>query len=837
MAQGTRSPTVEILVRDEATVALERERARIRAAAANHELFTGLESAFKGFEGAIQSLARTVNREFRTILGLTGAGGFLGAGLVLAIDKTAQAVSGLARSAEENRYLADTLGVTTAQLNNLVARGQALGMSTEQSRSGIESLLRAMRDLRLMGQDAPVYKALVEAGGASGQRVGDQLIAMVKGPGGYEAGIRQFAKLQSGMNLDAQRKLSEIFGTSSLAFRDLYTVKNIPSIIDLAGPQARRLSIAMASLNVSFDNLKTTLAGAVMPAFEGLSQTLDKFLQGPGKKIVQQFADWLSTLNIPWDRIAKGLVGAVEALRDIFAWGKKTAEDLEPIIGKPKLWGPVLKKMADLVIPGFVNHLLTFAKALMAVGQHADVIAKITAAVRGGEAPAPPTAKPSASPLLPMPTPQQLRGTGRTQGQSPSAPRAMGLLSTGGGYTPGGGEDPQDTDQLSEQVHATSRQVLQLANYISSQALTTDVSGAGGLAGLAGQIRTGRVGRAGTTIGGGGGGTRGGGGGRRGGGGDSGIPDTGTNATGTTKGVTSEGMALLDTIATWEAEPAFKNGQRAGWNTMIGNVRFDPNTDEHPKRAYPWLRGYVGGAGVSYASGRYQETINTYYENVARSKRLHPGMKVSGWSPEAQNIRNWDKAQDIYARRYRNLGIPSLTGNLQKDLEANKNNPAMIGRMARALSGEWTTAPGGHERSKQTGKSESQYSTQYLKMLARTSQDPALANQSDPASPSSSSASSSPTAPTSPPAPTSPIVWSNLDEIARLEREAREAASLPAGGFTPIPRQGGSSRINLNVNVRGRSARVSSESSGDMGSATISRDKDPSGGIEGFSPG
>jgi hypothetical protein len=84
----------------------------------------------------------------------------------------------------------------------------------------------------------------------------------------------------------------------------------------------------------------------------------------------------------------------------------------------------------------------------------------------------------------------------------------------------------------------------------------------------------------------------------------------------------------------------------------------------------------------------------------------------------------------------------------------------------------------------------------------------------------------------------SPIVWSNLDEIERLEREAREQTSLPAGGFTPIPRQGGSNKINLKVNVRGRNARVSSESSGDLGSATVSRDRlDPSGGIEGFSPG
>lgn len=189
-------------------------------------------------------------------------------------------------------------------------------------------------------------------------------------------------------------------------------------------------------------------------------------------------------------------------------------------------------------------------------------------------------------------------------------------------------------------------------------------------------------------------------------------------------GVPAEGMAMLDTVATREAEPAFdKQGNRAGWNTMVGGARFDPNTDEHPHKAYPGMRGYLGPAGRSYASGRYQETTNTYYENVARSRKLHPGMKVSGWSPEAQNLRNWDKMQEVYRQNYRKLGIDGLTGDMQKDLQTFKDNPEVIGKMSRTLSGEWTSAPGGHEASKQTGGKESYYSSTYQKMLAKTSQE------------------------------------------------------------------------------------------------------------------
>jgi muramidase (phage lysozyme) len=189
-------------------------------------------------------------------------------------------------------------------------------------------------------------------------------------------------------------------------------------------------------------------------------------------------------------------------------------------------------------------------------------------------------------------------------------------------------------------------------------------------------------------------------------------------------GIPAAGMALLDTIATREAEPAFKNGQRAGWTTMVGGKQFDPNTRDHPHIAYPGMPGFVGGAGRSYASGRYQETTATYYENVDRSEKLHPGVNVTGWSEEAQNIRNWDKAQDVYRRYAAKNPNANLSGDLLTDLQNNKDDPAIIGRMSRALSAEWTSAPGGKEGSKQTGGKESYYGNTFVNMLANAQGQP-----------------------------------------------------------------------------------------------------------------
>ena len=800
MARGNRSPTVEILIRDEVTAQLERERARIRAAAGNNELFAGLQAGFAGLESSIKSLAQTIGRDFGIILRLTGASGFLGGGLVAGIDKAMQAVSGLTRAAEDNRYLADQIGLTSAQLSNLTARGQALGMSSEQSKAGVVSLAKAMRELQLQGRDAPIYKALVEAGGASGARVGDQLIAAVKGPGGYEAGIRQFAKLMGGMNGDAQRKLSEIFNLGSIAFRDLYTVNDIPNILELAGPQARHLNVAMASLNISFDNLKTRLGGAVMPAFEKLSETIDKFLQGPGAKLVQQFADWVSTLNIPWDNIAKGLVGAVEALGSIFEWGKKTVGDLEPHSGKVNAWGPILRKLVSAVVPGFVRHLMSLGHALSFLGQQKAVVEKITAAIGGGGG------GDTTKPLLPMPQPNQLKPQKQSRAdddQIPAAAQPASFMSGRSGYfIPGYATEQDDANELSEQVKGTEAQVLRLASYISSQALTTDPTGAGGLAGLAGQIRTGTLGRGGGITfrpgvrgGGGGGGRR-----ERGedGGGGGWTPQT-----------------SLDTAG--KSGSAFLKAQRA---SRIAEIENNPEVKRLVMQMLATETYLNGGKGTT---ATLEALLN---RSIMVGNTIMQELNSGFYGPikhgQAQR-RNLGEQEQKYAQDAIN-NVAGGSNLIHGRTDQGSGNDPNVGGPGRVR------VPGTNEVYNfwQGRRGRRDFSHDDSRRFAE-SQERQVAVGGD--------APSSPTAESTPPAQPSPIVWSNQAEIDAIKKEEWEREHLQPGGFTPIPGRGGG-RINLNVNVSGRSAKVSSESSGAMDAANVSRDKsDPSGGIAGFSPG
>ena len=121
-------------------------------------------------------------------------------------------------------------------------------------------------------------------------------------------------------------------------------------------------------------------------------------------------------------------------------------------------------------------------------------------------------------------------------------------------------------------------------------------------------------------------------------------------------------------------------GKRAGWNTGWSvAARFDPTTWKHPHKAYPQMSGFVGGAGGRTPLG-YQETTNTYYENVARSQKL-PGIEVRGWS-EKPRTSAIDKAQEVYSRYARNNPNSGLTGDLLKDLAANRDNPDAVGKMS-----------------------------------------------------------------------------------------------------------------------------------------------------------
>ena len=178
-------------------------------------------------------------------------------------------------------------------------------------------------------------------------------------------------------------------------------------------------------------------------------------------------------------------------------------------------------------------------------------------------------------------------------------------------------------------------------------------------------------------------------------------PNLARRSTGVIGGSLSpEKMSVLDAIAHGEVNVPFtkdSNGNlvRSGYGETVSNQHFNP--EDYPT-SHPYESGnfryFHGRHGQSSASGRYQETLTTYRENVAK-------YGIPGFTKEAQEQRAWLKAQDLYARQHSNY--PGTTGDLEADVKKFGHDPSFWSRaVAPAIRHEWTSVPGGLEHVQRT---------------------------------------------------------------------------------------------------------------------------------------
>lgn len=161
------------------------------------------------------------------------------------------------------------------------------------------------------------------------------------------------------------------------------------------------------------------------------------------------------------------------------------------------------------------------------------------------------------------------------------------------------------------------------------------------------------------------------------------APSSGSTSQAINTTLSPNQKALLDTIAGTESP---------GYNVMYGGKRFD-NYADHPRVAVPIASGPNAGK-TSSAAGRYQFLGSTW---DAQAKKL--GLK--DFSPENQDLAAWDLAATTYAAK---------TG---RDLIADLNDPNARGGIGRALSGVWTSLPGGIE----AGTNQSRFAQAYANNL------------------------------------------------------------------------------------------------------------------------
>ena len=254
---------------------------------------------------------QAVHRELSTLARI-GFGGLIGGGVVAGIVATGKALSDMAGKGLQLRYTADSLGVSTDMLNQFSDAMMGLGKSQEEGAAGIQSATKALRELQVEGRHSSLFKQLEQSGGETGRRIGYELLQEVTGPRGAQGALVHALQRMAGMRQESAAKFGSILGFGPgfgrQAARDyLEVLGQLPRRLELSHRQQLDLAKANASLEMSWDNIKTTLASALIPTFARLIEALDAFLQSPdGEKFTKQLEAWGKEMNDAVDAWLKG---------------------------------------------------------------------------------------------------------------------------------------------------------------------------------------------------------------------------------------------------------------------------------------------------------------------------------------------------------------------------------------------------------------------------------------------------------------------------------------------------------------------------------------------------
>jgi hypothetical protein len=532
---ATRVPTVEIIIRDEVSAGVERMRQRMRAEG-GREWFKGMEAGFASAGRAAQRL----HRELSSLVSLTGAGAFLGGGMVAGLVKLTESLGNLSRETLQMNATAASIGLTVKEFDRLIARGQAVGLTAEQAKGQIGGLAKIIDELAVKGVQASRFAEIYKSRGGPEflQRVRRATLS-----GGTQAGIEEYLRGMSRVIDRRGRSFIADFAGMSPAWSKALQVdeKDLVDKLQIPEEEAQKLNLELVKLQITLENVKKTAAVAVLPAMTELIKAFDKFVSGPGAAVVKQFGEWLASLNIDWKSVSAGIVSIIEALTKFFT-------GLDPIIQQIGGWKTIIGGLAGAAVLGLlVTRLGAISTGLLAIGAAAWVVPLLGMAAftsmggggAGGAAgvqglpggPSGPAVRgpggggKPASPQSPAPAPNPAPYGRDRNGRPYPAPQSQQRSSldldpenaapyrvAGGWMPPPGYLKAGDTEELRTTVGAVTDNITRLAQNIAALGLNTDASGAGPMAGFAGRA---------TGGGGGGGAPRrspgggGGGGGRR----------------------------------------------------------------------------------------------------------------------------------------------------------------------------------------------------------------------------------------------------------------------------------------------------------------------------------
>jgi hypothetical protein len=326
--------------------------------------------------GLMGQAAQKVGRELRSLAMLSGVGGILGAGGVIAgLAAASRSLSQFAQTGIRSHYTAQQLGISVDALERYTDGLRVLGESEQEAQSGISHAMETLEEAFHKGTQSRLFEELSRGVRGTGVQLYNELMRTYRTEGPERALQLLITRLR-GMSRETQAHFSRFLGFGNLAVADLARIlPRLRPLIHLNRDQLVDYNLANINLQRSWENIKTTIGIALLPAFKDLYAAIDKYLQSEsGAKLVERVMGWIAALT-EWvssggfgkqlEAIGAGAAKIVDDLSSAFAAADAVVQAMG--IGWPRVF-------EALVATRIVAFLFGMGTALSKIAPYAAVI-------------------------------------------------------------------------------------------------------------------------------------------------------------------------------------------------------------------------------------------------------------------------------------------------------------------------------------------------------------------------------------------------------------------------------------------------------------------------------
>jgi hypothetical protein len=242
--------------------------------------------------------ASFAGREIRSLATITGVGGILGAGgIVAGLVAAKRSLDDFAQSGMRMHFTARELRVSEGFLRDYTDAMRAVGQSEGEAASGIQSALRTLEEAWTEGKGSRMFKELEKDVTGAGTKLFQEVMRTF-GKEGPDKALELALTRMEGMNPRAQAAFSKIMGFGTVGATELRKIlPQLVPVIRMSKDEMLKYNIANVNLDRTWGSIKTTIGNALLPAFTELTKAVDQYLRSPaGQKFLADIKGWITSM-------------------------------------------------------------------------------------------------------------------------------------------------------------------------------------------------------------------------------------------------------------------------------------------------------------------------------------------------------------------------------------------------------------------------------------------------------------------------------------------------------------------------------------------------------------